>query len=231
MINTIPEPIYQSERATIYCGDCREIMPMLKGVGAIVSDPPYGINFVYHGNSGRTGSIGAKHCTNAMKPIFGDKTAFDPAPILEMAKGNIPIALCGGNHYATRLPEGGSFLCWDKACGMGPATNFTDAEFIWTNRKNARCIFHHFWMGAIRAGEEGENGYKRLHVPQKPVELMMWLFQTCRVGLGKTVLDPYMGSGSTGVACLRTGRKFIGIDIDPAHCEIAARRLAAEEAE
>ena len=229
MIKTLPEPIYQSDRATIYCGDCREIMPMLKGVDAIVSDPPYGIAFTYSGSGG--GKVSRENCLHKNSPLFGDDKPFDPAPILAFAKKEMPLVLCGGNHFASRLPEGGSFLCWDKSCGQGPANSFSDAEFIWTNRKNARCVFRHLWMGVIRGGEESPSKSKKLHVSQKPVALMLWLIDTCRIGLNKTVLDPYMGSGSTGVACLRGGRKFIGIEIDPAHCEIAARRLAAEEAE
>jgi len=79
----------------------------------------------------------------------------------------------------------------------------------------------------LRDGDGNGNTSRqgRLHVSQKPVELMQWLIETVRVRVGRTVLDPYMGSGSTGVACLRTGRKFIGIEIDPGHFETARARL------
>jgi len=80
-------------------------------------------------------------------------------------------------------------------------------------------------MGLTRAGEDGSAASKRKHPSQKPVELMRWCLETARIGLGKVVLDPYMGSGSTGVACLTTGRKFIGIEIDPEYFEIACRRI------
>ena len=99
-----------------------------------------------------------------------------------------------------RLPVGGSFLCWDKSCGQGAATIFADAEFAWMNRRNARSIFHFFWMGCMRSGQDNQCGAKRVHPQQKPVELMIWCMATARIGLGKTVLDPYMGTATTGVA-------------------------------
>ena len=220
-------PYYQDDAVTLYHGDCREIMPELKGIDAIVSDPPYGIEFSY-GDRKKSAQIDPKHCTHKNSPIFGDNKPFDPEHLLKFAGPKMSVVLCGGNHFAQRLPESGSFLCWYKACGQGSASIFSDAEFIWTNRRNARCVFHFFWMGAMRAGEGSSSKSKRLHVSQKPVELMIWLIATCRIGLGKTVLDPYMGSGSTGVACVRTGRKFVGIEIDEGHCEVAAKRLQAE---
>ena len=223
-------PYYQDDAVTLYHGDCREIMPELKGIDAIVSDPPYGIGFVY--KPGNYGKVNTNNIGHANSPIIGDDKPFDPQHIIDFAGMKIPVVLCGANNFARRLPEGGNFLCWDKACGQGPAANFIDAEFIWSNRRNARNVFHFFWMGCFKSGEGASSNSKnkRLHVSQKPVELMMWLLATCRIGLGKTVLDPYMGSGSTGVACVRTGRKFVGIEIDEGHCEVAAKRLQAEVA-
>lgn len=164
------------------------------------------------------------------KPIIGDDVPFDPSPILRIGgDGNKPILLWGADHYKTRLPEGGRFLVWDKSCGQGGAATFTDAEFAWMNRKNARCIYRHFWMGAMRAGEGSPSKGKRQHPSQKPVELMRWCLETVRIGTGKTVLDPYMGSGTTGVAAVTSGRKFVGIEIDPDYFEIACQRI--EEAQ
>ena len=200
--------------ATLYLGDCLEILPSIrKQVDAVVSDPPYGIGYV-HGGGGR----GLAGCNTNRKPIHGDDAPFDPISWIEIASDN-PILLWGADHYKTRLPDGGRFLVWDKSCGQGAADSFVDAEFAWTNRRNARRIYRHFWKGVTRSGEDNSNASRRTHPSQKPVELMRWCLETARIGLGKTVLDPYMGSGSTGVACVTTGRKFIGIEIDPDYFE------------
>jgi DNA modification methylase len=227
-MNTLPKPFYQSDRVTIYNADCLAVLPLLKGCDAVVSDPPYGINFLHgSGGHGKTNIVSKKR-------IFGDDKPFDPAPILSFCgygrtKKQIPIALFGCNNYSSKLPDA-EFLTWDKTCNVTGANTFTDAEYIWTNRKNARKIFRHIWSGCIREGEDSPSNTSRKHPSQKPVELMMWLLDVCRIGVNHTVLDPYMGSGSTGVACLRTGRSFVGIEIDPEYCQIAVERLQKEEA-
>ncbi len=204
--------------ATLWLGDCLDIMPRLKGIDAVVSDPPYGIGYVHRGN-GR-----GLHYSRNTKPIIGDDAPFDPSPVLSMI-GEKPIILWGADHYKDRLPIGGRFLCWDKSCGQGPADQFIDAEYAWTNRKNARCVYRHFWKGAGRSGEGASSKEKRAHPSQKPVELMRWCLETARIGIGNVVLDPYMGVGSTGVACVTAGRKFVGIEIDPEYFAIACQRI------
>lgn len=213
--------------ATLYRGDCLELLAAgLLKADALVSDPPYGIGYV-HSGSGTGGRVGYQNT----KPIHGDDVSFDPMPFIkEIDKRDGAIVLFGADHYKTRLPEGGRMMVWDKSCGQGPAVSFVDAEFMWTNRKNARCIYRHFWIGATRSGEDSSARSKRTHPSQKPVELMMWCIETARIGIGKTILDPYMGSGSTGVAALRNGRKFIGVEIDMEYFDIACARLEKEVA-
>lgn len=212
--------------ATLYLGDCLQILPHLKRAGcvdAIVSDPPYGIGYV-HGCS----NSGTKASTN-IKPIIGDDAPFDPAPWLDFI-GDKPILLWGTDHYKTRLPADGVFLVWDKSCGQGPADTFSDAEYAWMNRRNARCVYRHFWKGVCRSGEGASSPTtRRQHPSQKPVELMRWCLETARIGINKTVLDPYMGSGTTGVACVTSGRKFIGIEIDPDYFAISCKRIEAAQ--
>jgi site-specific DNA-methyltransferase (adenine-specific)/modification methylase len=205
--------------ARLLLGDCRAIMPGLK-FEAIVSDPPYGIGY-QHGGGGNGFRFTKRSCK-----ICGDDVPFDPAHLLDgKFKHQIPIALMGAEHFRKRLPDGGTMFTWDKSCGMGASTSFADSEIGWHNRKSARRIFRHFWMGAFRAGSGNQGKQNRRHVSEKPEELMCWMMETARVGLGKIVLDPYMGSGTTGAACLRTGRKFIGIEIDPEHYQLACERL------
>ena len=204
--------------ATLYCGDCLDILPILdKGaIDAVVTDPPYGIGYA-HG--------GGKSALVNRKPIVGDDRPFDPAPWFCFPK----LLLWGADCFKTRLPEGGTMLCWDKSCGAGPADVFLDAEYAWMSVRNARCIYRHLWKGLLRAGEGASSRAKRLHPSQKPVELMRWCLEPLRVGIGKVVLDPYMGVGSTGVACVTSGRKFIGIEIDPEYFEMACRRIEAAQ--
>jgi site-specific DNA-methyltransferase (adenine-specific)/modification methylase len=208
------------------------MLPLLRGIDAVVSDPPYGIGFT-HGATRK----GLPGFGSASSPIYGDDTPFDPGPVLAAflksnggCGGLAPVVLWGANHYSHRLPPG-QWLCWDKACAKGAHSSFQDAEFAWTSRKTPRSIFHHLWLGLLREGEDSSGRSLRYHVSQKPVELMTWCLETTRIGLGKTVLDPYMGSGSTGVACLRTGRKFVGIDIDAENCSNAVARITRIETE
>lgn len=206
-------------RAVLYRGDSLELLQAgLLKCDAIVSDPPYGIGFQH---SGRGMGLAAR----SDEKIIGDDAPFDPSPWLEHA-GERPIVLFGADHFKTRLPEGGRFICWDKSCGQGPAASFSDAEFAWTNRRNARSIFRHVWMGLARAGDGFDGKSKgRAHVSQKPVSLMAWCIEHARIGLDKVVLDPYMGSGSTGVAALLSGRRFVGVEIDLAHFATACARI------
>jgi len=209
-----------SEDCTIILGDCRKLAPDLS-FDAIVSDPPYGIAFQH---SGRGKGIRAKCRTD---PIIGDDQPFDPSWMIRLCAPDKPICFMGADKMLSHLPSGGTILCWDKACAQGAASSFCDAEYAWMNPKTARQIFHHAWKGCTRDHTGEERHSIRLHVSQKPVALMAWLISSARIGLGKTILDPYMGSGTTGIAALQSGRKFIGIEIAPDHFATSRDRLAA----
>jgi site-specific DNA-methyltransferase (adenine-specific) len=210
-------------RVRLLQGDCREIIPLLSDIDACITDPPYGIAFQHSGGMGGLGK--GKKQYGRTCGIVGDETPFDPSHLLNFPK----VVLMGANHFARRIPEGkGDWLVWDKSCGMGANTMFRDGEFIWSSTKTARLFFRLLWQGMTRGGESASSRSLRLHVSQKPVELMLWLLDQARVGLDKTVLDPYMGSGTTGVACVRTGRRFVGIEIDAEHFENARKRIARE---
>jgi len=209
----------QIGNATLYLGDCIELLKagMLKA-DAVVSDPPYGIGFQHSG--GGVGLIGA---TRKLGKIIGDGVPFDPSPWLGYDK----VVLMGADHFAARLPQDkGDLLVWDKSVNCGPNASFRDVEFAWSSTRTPRNIYRHVWMGAMRESDSGVKGRKeRHHVSQKPVALMQWLIATCRIKVGKTVLDPYMGSGSTGVACLLSGHRFVGVEIDPDHFATACNRI------
>lgn len=202
---------------TLYLGDCLEVLPTLSGVDAVVTDPPYGIGYSH----GVGGGCLARSTQFHQHAIIGDDRPFDPQPWLRFPS----VILWGANHYASRLPDSSAWLTWDKRDGVC-SNDQADCEHAWTNFKGPARIKRHLWNGMLKASEKG---IPRVHPTQKPVEVMEWC-----VGMTTgTVLDPYLGSGTTGVAAVRLGRKFIGVEIDPKYYAIAKARIqqAIEERE
>jgi site-specific DNA-methyltransferase (adenine-specific) len=180
--------------ATLYLGDCLEILPNLEDVDAIVTDPPYGI-YAKGGKWGRK----AEHRWDA--GIVGIAPILDAAPI---------VVIWGGNYY--QLPPSRGWLVWWKRDST-PST--ADVELAWTNiDMNAKLIDH--TISATNA----ERGF---HPTQKPLRVMRWCLTF--VPDAATILDPFMGSGTTGVACANLGRRFIGIEIEERYFDIACKRI------
>lgn len=206
------EPV-QIGDCTLYHGDCRFILPTLHGVDVVVSDPPYGISHRRGVSGGRQGLQGGKVASIGTRGIEGDFATFDPAPLLHW-----PCLLWGADHYAQSLPSG-RWLVWDKAFGGGSG-DFSEFEVAWHSRPGASKMFRHLWMGVQRQSQVGQ---LRCHPTEKPVALMEWC-----IGYfpnAETILDPFMGSGTTGVAAVKLGRKFIGIEIERKYFDIACRRI------
>ena len=219
-------------RAELWHGDCMEILHALPQDAALVTDPPYGISYVHSGGGGASSTLEGAHRLGKpppdTTPIHGDDKPVDPAPWLGFEK----IVIFGAEHFKTRLPEGGRFLCWDKSLGVGPADSFTDAEFAWTSEPTKRNVFRLMWKGLCcdKAEEDLMDGqFRRHHTSQKPLPLMRWAIELLRMKPGSVILDPYMGSGSTGVAALSLGMRFVGAEIDRAHFEIACARMEAAQ--
>lgn len=191
-------------------GDCLAVMQDLGRFDAVVADPPYGIGYSHGGGGGKLAQSTKLH----HMPIIGDDAPFDPSAFIRQ-----PCILWGGNHFADRLPPTPSWLSWDKRC-----SNFSndqaDCELAWTNLGFPARMFRHIWNGMLRGPE---SRVPRQHPMQKPVALMEW----CLGFLpdAETILDPYMGSGTTGVACVKLGRKFTGIELDPDYFDIACKRI------
>jgi DNA modification methylase len=207
-------PYYQDTACTIYHGDCREIMPQLDKVDLVLTDPPYGLKE----NAYRVANRG-----KLAKPTDYGDFSWDNAPASKdlidaaVSHGEVSI-IWGGNYF--HLPPSRGWLVWDKQ----NSGNFADCELAWTNAETSVRIFRHMWNGMLRAGEA--RGVARVHPAQKPVELMRWC-----IGFGdnpQTILDPFMGSGTTLRAAKDLGRKAIGIELEERYCEIAAKRLAQE---
>ena len=202
--------------ATLYLGDCREIAPLLPRPAAVISDPPYGIGYV-RGGGGRGFQAGRR---KVWSEIVGDDADFDPSPWLTCADA---VLLWGANHFARALPRG-RWLAWNKLGGLEPWDSFSDVEFAWCNARGNDKIFSLLWKG-LAQGEKMNNG-ERHHPSMKPIALMRWCIEQAKVPPGGTILDPYMGSGSTGVAAVQMRHPFIGVEIEERYFEIACRRIA-----
>ena len=186
--------------ATLYLGDCREILPTLSKVDAVVTDPPYGIG------AGRMNF--GKWRTSAMAKGDWDAVAGDLS-----ALPDVPSIIWGGNYF--ELPPSRCFLVWNKGAGF-KGRDFAEAEIAWCSMDgNART----FDYDPLARGD-----YKdKAHPTQKPVALLEWCLSF--LPAAQTILDPFMGSGTTGVACAKLGRKFIGIEIEPKYFDIACKRI------
>jgi site-specific DNA-methyltransferase (adenine-specific) len=210
----MPEPWKRKEvigGQTLYLGDCREVMQGLE-FDAICTDSPYGISFSHGGGGGKL----ARSTALDHMPIIGDDAPFDPAFLLALG---VPCVLWGGNHFASRLPDSPAWLTWDKRCA-DYSNDQADCEMAWTNLGGPARMFRHVWNGMLR-GKESKT--PRVHPTQKPVALMEWCLGF--LPNAQTILDPFMGSGTTLVACQRLGRQGIGIELDPEYFAIACRRV------
>ncbi len=209
------------EDVTLYRGDCLHILPTLTGVDAVVTDPPYGMRLdtdnsrFSGGTAGNIAKQGNGPGNGAGVPIIGDDQPFDPSPWLAFPS----VVLFGMNHFAARLPVG-TTLVWLKRYDPAFGTFLSDAELAWMK---GGC-------GVYAQRDLSLNGeaLTRTHPTQKPVGIMAWCMERAKVERGALVLDPFMGSGTTGIACIRTGRRFIGIEIDPTHYATACRRIDNE---
>ena len=206
--------------AVLYLGDCLEILPTLGKVDAVVTDPPYGIGEAAGRAKTRTSGLTSK-LRNAQlyRKDYGDSNWDDrpiPAELMDMVRKSGKWAVIfGGNYYA--LPPTSCWLVWDKLNGD---TDFADCELAWTNLKKAVRRIRYLWNGCMRR----ERDIAREHPTQKPVGVIEWCIGHLPED-AETILDPFMGSGTTGVACMNLGRKFIGIEIEPKYFDIACRRI------
>lgn len=202
---------------TLYLGDCREILPLQPRFDAVVTDPPYGIGAANGAAVGGTDASGRyKRRPRQYDGQWDDErpTADVFALVLAAARTHI---IWGGNYFADVLPQSGRWLFWDKLNSM---PSYSDGEIAWTSiegssvKKFTRC------NNGLASNRDGE----RVHPTQKPVDVMKWCIEHLPVGT-KTILDPFMGSGTTGVAAAKLGRKFTGIEIEPKYFEAACRRI------
>ncbi len=196
--------------ATLYHGDCRIVLPTLGKVDAAVFDPPYGIGEA----NGKNKSRGRLAVSQDYGIASWDNETADAAANLAISMAHHSVVF-GGNYYD--LPPSSCWLVWDKLNGT---SDFADCELAWTNLPKAVRRLYYLWNGCMRR----ERHIERTHPTQKPVGVMKWAIEHLP-DTAKTILDPFMGSGTTGVACARLGRRFIGIEIERRYFDIACRRI------
>ncbi len=222
-------PYYEHGGITIYHGDCREVMEQWEGLRTqsfdlLLTDPPYGIGEAAGKNKTRVAktSFGGKRTSVVPEPSdFGeasdwDNDTADDAVVMARRFSKHQI-IFGGNYY--NLPPSSCWLVWDK----DNTGDFADCELAWTNLKKAVRKLTYRWNGMLQ--QPGRRKEIRQHPTQKPEPVMVWALSQAPQDV-RTVLDPFMGSGTTLVACKRLGKSCVGIEREERYCEIAANRLA-----
>lgn len=230
-------PYYEQSGITIYHGNCRDVLGALyedmrlahQAFDLLCTDPPYGIGEAAGANRSRSKSFGGKsnglsHEGRVVEATDYGVSAWDDEPQDEALA--FARTLCkhqiifGGNYY--QLPPSSCWLVWDKDNG---ASDFSDCELAWTNLKKAVRKITYRWNGMLQ--QPGRAKEKRVHPTQKPEPVMVWALQHAPADV-RTVLDPFMGSGTTLVAAKRLGKRATGIELDERYCEMAAERLSQE---
>ena len=199
---------------TLILGDCMEVLPTLGRFDAVITDPPYGI-------FKKTGGDGKMFGKETIYSVDDKAAGWDSRPSKQMldlviASGEKWV-IWGGNYFASDLGDCKGPLLWNKLTGNN---SYADGELAWSNVTGTLRILNHQWCGAFKDSERGE---RAVHPTQKPIEVMKWCIDF--VPKAKTILDPFMGSGTTGVAAIQLGRKFTGIEREPKYFDIACQRI------
>lgn len=196
-------------------GDSLPIMRSMpeKSVGLILTDPPYGINYMDLGSHKKEFGWNDHLQVGEWDKARIDKVYFDE--ILRIGK---KICIWGGNYYTDYLPPSMQWFIWDKGQRF---FSLADFEMAWSSNWNAGRIFDYPRSRALKDG--------KVHPTQKPVDLMVWCIQKMNIKSNDVILDPFMGSGSTGIAAVKLGYRFIGVEREENYFAIAQKRIAAAE--
>ena len=199
-----PDCFYHTDLGVLLKGDCLELLPELEPVDLVLTDPPYGIN------------INKSNRLSVSRGFIGETWDKEPASANQIkmcVEKSYNQIIWGGNYF--NLPPTRHFLIWDK---KNDGRDFADCEFAWTSFDKVARI--------IRKRPMGMDGGK-VHPTQKPIELMIYCVDN-HSEKKDVVLDPFLGSGTTAIACERLGRKWIGIEISLDYCRIAKERIERE---
>jgi site-specific DNA-methyltransferase (adenine-specific) len=210
-VDTSPpiRPYYEHAGITIYHGDCRTILPHLPKVDLVLTDPPYGI-----GRDGKPKSTSSHGGHKGYEFMGWDQSAPDRNTFSLVLKSATDHVIWGANYFSPYLPPGPGWLLWDK----GQRIDQADGELAASSRKGPLRVTT---INRVAIATDGA-----VHPTQKPLALMKWCLSF--FPSAETAIDPFMGSGTTLVACKQAGIRCIGIEIEEKYCEVAARRLAQE---
>lgn len=209
------EVILHDGRVRLINADCCDVLPMIGKVDAVVTDPPYGIG----ADVGQASRANKRHGAAALPSTDYGESDWDSEPcspelIAEMRAKSKWQIIFGGNYFA--LDPARCWLLWDKQNGTN---DYADCEMAWTNLDKPVRRLYWLWHGMIRKGHE-----ERVHPTQKPEGVMRWCIEQLPADV-ETILDPFAGSGSTGVAAVKMGKRFIGIEREASYFDIMVRRI------
>lgn len=215
IIKSIPiKPYFQEECGVIYCADCREVLPFIpdKSIDLVLTDPPYGIGEANGKNKSRV--------QLAQPKDYGvsswDDEPIDLATINKIISKSSHSIIFGGNYYD--LSPSSCWLVWDK----DNSGDFADCELAWTNFPSAVRKYLWRWNGMLQQPNTPKE--YRYHPTQKPIGLFSAILKDYS-SVNDLILDLFLGSGTTAVACKKLGRKYIGIEIEERYVKIAVERL------
>ena len=211
---------YEEENPSlkIYCGDCLDIMPLLPKVDLVVTDPPYGC-------IGGSKAIGGSNFVRANQyDTEWDNSRFSVEQLKSLTEKSKHQVIWGVNYFWDYFKPTNSLIVWDKKCQNGWDDTFSDAEIAWTSFESKLLVYRHLWVGALKKPKTDDGN--RVHPTQKPTQLIKFCIQQSKYyDIPLTILDPFLGSGTTLVACKELNRNGIGIEISEKYCEIAKTRL------
>ena len=215
--------LWQLGNHRLLCGDStikENVELLLDGNKAdmVFTDPPYGMNLDAEGFDNMPTAKGTKH--HSYNNVIGDDKDFNPLFFLNYFDSCKEQFWFGGDYYAKYLPKDGSYVVWDKRADGGMDKMFGSSfELCWSKTKHKREIARVLWAGYFGMG--GEDTKKRVHPTQKPINLVLWFFERYK---GNKVVDVFLGSGSTLIACEKTNRVCYGMELDEKYCDVIINR-------
>ena len=227
---TQPGDLYVLGDHRLLCGDATkpdDVERLMDGEKAdiLIADPPYGmrLNADYSSMKGNLRFLADKAANggNRYEDVAGDDVDFDAAPVRSLWPASEQFWF-GADYYASSLGDtehGGSWMVWDKRLEESADEMFGSCfELVWSAERHKRLVLRHKWAGIF--GSEHEDA-ARAHPTQKPLVLLIDLLTRWAGGL---VADPFLGSGTTMIACEKLGRRCYGMEIEPRYVDVAVRR-------
>jgi DNA modification methylase len=215
--------IYQLGKHRVMCGDSTDkanVELLMNGDKAdmVFTDPPYGMNLDTDFSGMKSKMFKGKTGGADYTKVIGDNEQYDPTHLLDLAP---EVITWGADYYADKLPKGGSWYVWDKRLDESADKMWGSGfELAWSKVPHKRDLVRVKWAGIF--GMEKSDTKTRVHPTQKPVELVAWFFERIK---GNNILDLFLGSGSTLIACEQTDRICYGMELDPKYVDVIRKRF------